>query len=79
MNGLVTVGNVTEEMCPDYEHAAMMIAMLLFVIAVGGEADIQEIHNAIEAPPWELVSRSLAWILELLPEGMELPDVPDEL
>jgi hypothetical protein len=79
MNGTSIVPSVTEEMCPDFEHAAMMIAMLLFVVAVGGEADVEEIHNAIDVKPWELVSRSLAWILELLPDGMELPDVPDEL
>ena len=73
------MAKVTEEMCPDFEHAAMMIAMLLFVIAVGGEADVVEIRNAIDTEPWELVSRSIAWIVEILPEGMELPDVPDEL
>jgi hypothetical protein len=73
------VASVDEEMCPDYEHAAMMIAMMLFLFAVGGEANVEEIHNALETPPWELVNRSLAWMLEILPDDTVIPDPPIEL
>lgn len=64
---------VTEEFCPDYEHAALMIGMVLFLFAAGGDAELEEIQNALDAPPWELVNRSLAWVLEILPDDTELP------
>jgi hypothetical protein len=46
---------------------------------VGGEANVEEIHNALETPPWELVNRSLAWMLEILPDDTVIPDPPIEL
>lgn len=57
---------VDEELCPDWEHAANMIALLLFISAVGGEANLEEIQNALDCPPHELVNRSITWLLEAL-------------
>lgn len=62
---------VDEELCPDWEHAANMIGLLLFMFAVGGEADLVEIQTALDCPPHELVNRSIAWLLEATREHGE--------
>lgn len=64
---------MNEEFCPDWENAAHMIALLLFMFAVGGEADVEEISTALDCPPHEMVNRSIAWILEIV-EGLKPSD-----
>jgi hypothetical protein len=60
---------INEEMCPDWEHAAMMVGLFLFMLAVGGTASVEEIETAVNnLEPHEMVNKCMVWILEITSE-----------
>lgn len=60
------LSKATEETCPDWEHAATMIGLYLFLLAVGGGATVEEIETAVgTVEPHEMVNKCVVWMLEI--------------